>query len=341
MALLVLSEDGALDVLPAEFDESAGVVSGEVAHFSEVWPISLDFQWLTETVLQSLSLTSEEPACEGQTARVLDVTYSTISQAQMWMCVEAAGDELMVSATPNAPTPFIATPSIKASRIMPGAEVSIASLLAVEGSEISGLVPEGSVPVFPGATTRFYYDQTPASFEVQLDSAPELYLLQIMSEVTGVLVGISGADMAEKMAALECVAEVVPTGLEFGSDTLTPAAVAGLWRSFFACAGTVATEVGVALAPADDTLFAIVSTGPALLIGGILGALTEATGLGSATAPVDAMFDEDTVPASTWEPFLGTWSGTIDQSGSKYGVEVTLKLSPAGQILGKVVYPET
>ncbi len=340
VALLLESADGSIELVPATYDPATGQISGEVPHFSSVWPVSLDLTWLTDTVLQGLSIESPKPDCDGKRVDVGEAIYSTVSQAQMWMCVDAdgSGDDagLVVLMRPNAPTPFIATPSRPATQFLPDSAMSGTAALASVAGQI--LTAPGSVAVFPGAASRLYYDDPPASFTVELESAPQLYVVQILSEVAGVLLGLRGDALAKAMSTLDCAGNIIPSAFESNSPAEL---MAGMWQSFFSCAEQAAETLGVTLSNSAGILLAIVAAGPQLLIGGLSGVLTNATGLRTAAAPVDATYPDDEPGQGDAAAFLGTWSGPIEQGGSTYyGVEVALSLNARGNLRGKVHYPE-
>ena len=346
-ALVVRSDDGSVDLVAAEYDAARGTVSGEVSHFSQVWPVALDLTGLVDTVLQSLNVASGRPDCEGRSATFEEVTYTVASQPQMWLCVAEDDGRLRVSATPNAATPFTITPSLDPERVMPGADMSFASALAVALTGVSDadarplLVQEGSLVAFPGGTTSMVFDPDAGSFSLEVRSAPQLYLLQILSEVAGTLLDVSGAKLVRAIGTLECGVDVLETAFAWRSGALQPEFLAGFWRSFMSCAGEAAESLGVAFTGPVQVLFAIVATGPQLVIGGVLGAVTEAVGLGRSVATVQASYGEEVPVSGQVAGLLGTWSGPVDQPGSRpYSMQVTLRLTQGGKLRGSVVYPE-
>lgn len=338
VALVVESTDGTVELVPASFDEVTGTVSGEVAHFSGIWPVSLDIDAMVETVLLAVGATSPKPPCADQPATIGEERYTVYSDPLMWMCLARTGDGagLVVGATANASFPFLAEPDVVPDAGVSTPEGTAAGVASAWASDVFGLVPEGKVAVFPSGQTDVTYAQAPGDVLIGFEPAPQLLLVSILAEVGSVAFSMSPAELAETFGQLECMGGVGELIGQAADGALTPAVGSELLGAFFSCAGTVAE-----LTPAQEVVVALFSAAPQLLIGGLWGTVTTVAGASTFTVSVRVSGGGDPISAEALEPFLGTWSGPVDQPGSRaYGIEVTISATPDGFAAARVRYPE-
>jgi hypothetical protein len=337
VAFAVQSDDGSVEVVPATFDETTGTVTGQVPHFSGIWPVSLDVSAMVDTVLQTLGVTSERPDCEGKPAEIGDETYTVNSDPLMWMCVEATPDGagLVVTARANAPFPFIGEPDVAPDDVFGGGDLSSSGIATQLATEILRMVPDGKVAVFPGGDSRMTYAEAPGALDVEFVAAPNLLLLSVLAEVGATAFGMTPAEFATMLGRLDCMSEVGEL-FSAAADGLTPTVGASLSTAFFTCAGEA-----VELSPAQAVVVALFTAAPQLLIGTLWGAVTTAAGASNLDIPIHVTGGPDPVTAAEFEPFLGTWSGPVNQPGSRYyGMEVTISMGADGKPTAQVRYPE-
>lgn len=337
VAFLVESQDGTVELVPAVFDPVTGTVSGDVAHFSGIWPVQLDIGAMVDTVLLAVGAISPKPKCADQPVTVGNERYTVTSNPMMWMCLRATdGVGLEVSATANASFPFYAAPDIAADAGVSKPQGTAASVASAWARDFFGMVPDGQVAVFPSEETLLSYDQAPGDLSIDFSPAPELLLVAILAEVGSVAFSMTPAELAKTFGQLECMGGVGELIRQAADNGLAPAAGAEILSAFFACAGTVAS-----LTPAQEVVVALFSAAPQLLIGTLWGAITTMTGASSFSVVVFVRDAGDAITAADLEPFVGTWSGAVDQPGSRpYGVEVTISVTPDGFAAAQVRYPE-
>jgi hypothetical protein len=340
IAFAVQSDDGSVEVVPAAFDPSTGTVSGDVPHFSGIWPVRFDVDSMVDDALLAVGAVSERPACEGTEAQVGGETYSVVSDPLMWMCVEPTTDGagVVVKAQANAAFPFIARPDVVpdvAEGLTDLSSTGVATHIAVD---VLRMVPDGKVAVFPGGLTSMTYDEAPGEVGIQFVAAPNLLLVSVLSEVAATALGVSGAEFGTLIGRLDCMQDVGALFREAGEGAFTPAVASNLVTAFFSCAGEIVEDD---LAKKLGVVAALLQAAPQLLIGTLWGAITTAAGASTLDIVVRARGGVDGFTAADIEPFVGTWSGPVSQPGSRYyGMEVTIGVDADGRPTAQVRYPE-
>jgi hypothetical protein len=339
VAFVVESSDGGVELVPAVFDEATGTVSGQVPHFSGIWPVSIDIGAMVDTVLLAVGAISPEPPCADQPVTVGEERYTVLSDPLMWMCLAptADGAGLSVGATANAAFPFFAEPDVSADAGVSTPDGTAAAVASAWASDFFDMVPEGKVAVFPSGQTTFSYAEAPGDLVVDFEPAPELLLVSILAEVGSLAFSMSPAELAETFGQLECMGGVGELIGQAAGGALSPAVGAEILGAFFSCAGTVAE-----LSPAQEVVVALFSAAPQLLVGTLWGAITTVAGASSFSVNVRVSGAGDPISAASLAPFVGTWSGPVVQTNpdSDYSVEVTISATADGFVTAQVRYPE-
>lgn len=288
VAMMVQSEGAsAPDLVKGTWDPAAGTITAQVPHLSWVWPVQIDLGAVMNNVrtfiMQGLKIEYRKPDCVDKPVAINGTTYKAVSPAQVWLCVGESNGALTVTASPNSPIPFLAVPTPSAEPTTK-TEVNKATAFAVGVADNSGFTKKHQALVMPGVDAEFAFDGAPADdVAIGFSQYPAMLLVSILAEVFDVALGhYTDSKALEAIEKADCMQNVVDTSQ--AGKPLSPEVAAGVVKSFFACAGSMAK-----LSLPGQIILAILGAGPQFLVASALGIINEFTGGSNFSGTVTAM----------------------------------------------------
>lgn len=304
VAMMIQSEGASEpDLVPATWDPAAGTVTAKVPHLSWVWPVQLDLgaimKKVMDTTLLGMGIEYPKPACADKPATIGATTYTAISPAQAWICVEESAGSLIVTASPNSPIPTMATAtpsSVAANRT----EVSIGNAFSVALGKSLGFTSGTRAIMMPGADAQFTVPGTPEEVRIHFSHYPIMQLASILARTLEVSLELFASVPLDAIAAAGCMQNVFNTS-QVGKS-LSPEMAGGIIKSFFACAGTV-----LDLPFKAQVVLAILASGPQFIITSMLGGAIRVTSGSEYTAVITSTRAEASKPAlkTYMDPVMG------------------------------------
>jgi len=269
----------------AEWDAELNTVTASVSHFSWFTAVAFDLDKIWRDAVSSFligqGIEFPEPECVGDQPEVAGVTYSTLSNEYVYMCV-AANDAggVDVSAYSNSSLPFEATglPSTAGSS-HPGINLGNVFTTAL----YNAFSPDnGQSLMVAGGSVSFPFGSGQDPQGVSFVQKPDVLILSILATLVTVFVPktISKTLLLDKLAAVECASELVDAG---SADQFTAEAVGLLTKAFLTCAATALGDGNLAI----KVVLTILTSASALFVANIFGIINEFTGKDKFVLTVD------------------------------------------------------
>lgn len=284
------SDGSAAHLLPASFDATTGSISATINHLSFVWPAFIDLQAagrvVDKLVSQTLGISSPRPDCAGVPATdpsgvkiTVDGDYGLDTKPIVWPCLTVHNGQLVAKLDSNSPLPWRVRAAPAATlepqgTIDPAKGVVLATYqaLATKRPYAEGLlIPGGEM------TYRFALSSLPATIQGQADVGTWL-VMDVVFAVQAImaLFHVNLGAVADNAAALGCLGDAVEAadlGSRPGVDAVT-----SLARAALSCMEPIAKALGGALSAAAGFVLLVLSSGAALVFGGLQGAVMTLTG---------------------------------------------------------------
>ena len=230
------------DVVAAKWDAMAATVTAQIPHLTTIWPVQLDLNALMKPVSDSLkqiwNIESARPGCVDKSVTIKGVTYTAVSPAQAWLCVEESNGSLVVSAAPNTPVPFLvsSTPTGAAGN---RTDISASTVAALGLAPYVKPTPSGESLMMPGATAELTF--TPPASNLQLHFQQD-YVMVFVTVLFKTLERIESTantpiavvhDVLDTLGKAKCMQTMVQIALTSDAQGIA----AGLVKSFFRLRG--------------------------------------------------------------------------------------------------------
>ncbi|SES30640.1 hypothetical protein [Lentzea albida] len=284
------SDGSGARLVPASFDAGRNTITATADHLSSFWPAFLDLRAagrvVDEVVGNALGITSARPACAGTPATdpsgmkiTMDGDYSASAKPVVWPCVTVQNGRMTVELTSNSPLPWRvrAAPSatLEPQGAIDPAKAAVLGgyhALATKRPYAEGLLIPGS-----GLKHTFPVSSLPATVEGQVDVGTWLVMdLVFAVQAIMALFHVDLGAVTDDAAALGCLGDAVEAAkldAKPGAD-----AVAALAKAALTCLEPVAKALGGGLSAVAGFVLLVLSSGVALVFGGLQGALMSLTG---------------------------------------------------------------
>lgn len=353
---IVYREAGQEPQLAADVQMVAGEVVVRTTHFSRWWEIDWGElkRGIVDAISRSVSISEDRaPMCAGQEEARERYSVDSDDGRRVYWCLGVEGDTTVLKAVNGRQYGVIAesTPGLRRTHL-DTADIlgQIAQLLTPPAS-----LPANTVLLLPpGDRVEYEVSGEQPRSGVMFKPDPGAYLVSALEYAISTYSTVLKAAKVEGVerrlmtalngvSCLQDLTEMMTTDL--GSTEEATEFFQSALDTAFSCVELAAEDMDLGwildgvvkpitwlVSGVKTAIMGFVAVGDIVLdVNGYQIILTDTNA--NAGAATDAW-------ASTWEPFLDTWSGTIDQSGTAYGVEVTLYLDRSGMLVGRVVYPE-
>ena len=278
-----VSQDTGLDI--AEWNPELNTVTASVTHFSWFTPVLFDLDKVirdaVSTFLIGQGIEFPEPDCVDSQPVIADVTYSTLSNEYVYICVtsnDAGGVD--VAAYSNSPIPFAAAAQPSTSGTSnPG--INLGNVLTT--ALYNAFAPHDAQPLMvAGGSVHFPFAAGRDPQSVSFLQKPDVLVLGILATVITLLMPktISKTLLLDKLAGVECASDLIGAG---SPEHSTAEAVGLLSKAFFSCAGTALEDASLAI----RGVIAILTSASAFFVASIVGIINEFTGMDKFTISVE------------------------------------------------------
>lgn len=331
--IFVLSEsNGKIDVLSPN---RAGSLVVETDHLSWFWPVLVKISDLADTVFtaasDALQMTTPRPDCFRPDGNYSDLgaSMTKVLGDVVWPCLEQVGSRIRLSVQSNSSVAWRLS-STPAWEMRTPTAYTAANLLALSTWRTTSPDVLDEQMMLPGETSEF---ETTTLSSTTIDMTVDPVMSQVRTLALGL--GFLLPDEAiDTIGRAECLPDLINSGAV--DDDPSATGFAAILRCF-----------GAAVGGAAGAVVGLLAAAPAALWSELEGLLRSATGLDQLAFTVSAK-EAIPLPVGTGspieradvEPWLGEWSGPIDQTGSKpYSVRMTLA-HDGTTVVGLVEYPE-
>lgn len=331
--IFVLSEsNGVISLLSPEKSATLVVQSN---HLSSFWPVLIKISDLADTVFtaasDALQMTTPRPGCFRADGNYSDlgVTITRVPSDVAWPCLGNAGGKIRLSVQSNSSVAWRLSTTPEWELRTPTAYTA-ANLLALSTWRVTSPDVLDEQMMLPGETSEF--ETSPLS-----DTKVEMMVDPVLSQVRTLALGIGFLlpdEAVDSISRAECLPDLINSGAVENNPSAT--GFASVLRCF-----------GAAVGGAAGAVVGLLAAAPAALWSQLEGLLRTATGLDRQSFAVSAR-EITPLPVGTGapvaladvEPWLGDWTGPVNQSGSRpYSVRMTLA-HDGRTVVGLVEYPE-
>ncbi len=284
LAVMSRSEEtGAVEPLVGTWDAEAQTLTVVTDHLSLFWPFQLDvsklFKPVVDIVDHGIGVRYPSPDCFGKPLTVGTVTYTVdaVPNEVVWPCLAEDNSRITLELHSNSGLAWRARTAPSTSGAVSGTFSSSGLLTAAVYNQLFARYAHKESVVVPGASTSFGFNPANPPRQVSVRADVGLYL--VASLVWGVesALGLFKIDvrLLDDIATLNCVTALVKTTMEieFQNDL----------RSFLSstlnCLQLALQKIGSNFAA---FLLAAFTSGVALLVAGVQGAIGEVTGANTA-----------------------------------------------------------
>ncbi len=294
--ITVPSDGSPPHLIPATYSATAHTITVSVNHLSGFWPAFLDFDSIarnvTDFLTQTTGLTTARLSCAGKPVSANGLTvaqagdYGLGTHPPAWPCVNINGSTISVALTSDSPLPWRVRAAPNATLRPQGAidPNSVALLAAYQTLVTKHPYAEGLL--IPSETMTYQFDASnlPGSIQGKVDVGTWLAMDFLFAFTEAIdMFGINLDGIPDDADAIGCLGSAV-TAASIG-DTPSVAAVSGLAKAVLGCIGPVAKAAGGSLGVAS-VVIGILTSGVALVVGGIDGAIRTATGTDKFSIPI-------------------------------------------------------
>lgn len=260
-AIVQLSDDGNVDLLPARYDPGSGAMTAEARHLSSFWPTWLDprpfFDGIADTLYAALGLTTPKPACTGQPVESNTVGEISLPQVYrgggdgtVWPClevVEGPPEQLILRLQSNSGLPYrvraTGEPDVRTGGTLDlaqaGGTALYDTLLRSPDYSEQLLIPTGSL------TLTWPTSALPVDVALKADALTHLAFVGAVA-VTAYL-GSRGNAAVETVEMLDCLSAVVEAAVPNEDDRGLAAVSVGVAGALIGgvidCASTLVTGI--------------------------------------------------------------------------------------------------
>ncbi|MFJ5986007.1 hypothetical protein [Lentzea sp. NPDC092896] len=290
-ALVTTPSDGSgPHLMPASFDAATNTITATTEHLSSFWPTFVDLRAAgrvaDEFVGKALGITSARPECAGAPATdpsgmkiAIDGDYSATAKPVLWPCVSVENGQMTVALTSNSPLPWRVRAAPSAT-LEPQGEIDPAKAVVLAGYHaLATKRPYAEGLLIPGSEMkyRFPVSSLPATVEGQVDVGTWLVMdLVFAVQAIMALFHVDLGAVTDDVAVLGCLGDAVDAAKLDGKPGAD--AVAALAKAALSCLEPVAKALGGALSTAASFVLLVLSSGAALVFGGLQGTVMSLTG---------------------------------------------------------------
>ncbi|MDP9905573.1 hypothetical protein [Arthrobacter bambusae] len=233
------------DVVAAKWDPTAGTVTAQIPHLTTVWPFQLDLNALMKPISDSLrqiwNIESARPGCVDKPVTINGITYTAVSPAQAWLCVEQSNGSLVVTAAPNTPVPFLvsSTPTGAAGN---RTDISAATVAALSLAPFLKPTQSGESLMMPGATAELTLKPPASNLLIHFKQHYVMVFVTVLFKTLERIESMVNTpiavvhDVLDTVGKAECMQTMVQTALAPNAEEIA----VGFVKSFFDCAATIA-----------------------------------------------------------------------------------------------------
>lgn len=284
------SDGSAAHLLPASFDATTGSISATINHLSFVWPAFIDLRAagrvVDKLVSQTLGISSPRPDCAGAPATdpsgmkiTVDGDYSPDAKPVVWPCLTVHNGQLVAKLNSNSPLPWRVRAAPAATlehqgTIDPAKGVVLAAYqaLATKRPYAEGLLIPGDEMSY-----RFALSSLPATIQGQADVGTWLVMVVVFAvQAIMALFHVNLGAVADNVTALGCLGDAVEAANLVSRPGVD--AVTSLARAALSCMDPIAKALGGTLSATAGFVLLVLSSGAALVFGGMQGAVMTLTG---------------------------------------------------------------
>ncbi|MFD4635841.1 hypothetical protein ACFWN2_00930 [Lentzea sp. NPDC058436] len=277
-------------LVPASFDAATNTITATTDHLSSFWPTFVDLRAagrvVDDFVGKALGITSARPECAGVPATdpsgmkiTMDGDYSASAKPVLWPCVTVGDGRMTVELTSSSPLPWRVRAAPSAT-LEPQAAIDPAKAAVLAGYHaLATKRPYAEGLLIPGSGMKYTFpvSSLPATVEGQVDVGTWLVMdLVFAVQAIMALFHVDLGAVTDNAAALGCLGDAVEAAkldAKPGAD-----AVAALAKAALTCLEPMAKALGGGLSTAASFVLLVLSSGVALVFGGLQGALMSLTG---------------------------------------------------------------
>jgi hypothetical protein len=324
-----------------------GTATALVSHLTKFGLQSLDpramLAKLFQTVGQGLGVAFAKPSCYDKPVTIDGYEMSIQADGNgdgLWPCLEATrGGDLAVQLYSNSGLTWVAGTVPEGVAGYVGGEVSLEAAAKQVASLIAYPVGGDRAVIAPGSSGQLVIDLSGGVKSTLIDSGQadaQAIVNPALSYINNFLFALSVVTGGQSIALNEvakCLSNVVYGTIGVVQDVDDDTIIA-LSKTILDCAISAVTGI---FAGAVATIFGFIVNGIGTFAMNVEGIVRELSGNTKQTFAFGIGRDVDA--AATNADFEGQWTGTIDQSGQTYTVDLSLAESN-GEYSGKVRYDE-